>query len=217
MLTGGPYSSVVNGYLPTMARARVLVLVVAVLIGITDAVALGVHDFDEGNSTAGRADTVAVDTTTAPPAGDEFRGPKGNYSLRVDPAWEHHGDTPIEGIETWLVAAVRDEFGPNMNVIVENVRQVISFEEYMQASVANLPRVFPTARVTATRFITGALGQRLGVIEYEADPQGVPLKFVGVFSVRNTHVAVATLTAPTDRFAEIRAAVEPYMLTLRAT
>src|SRR5689334_7398816 len=110
-----------------MAWPRSLLLVVAVVLVGADAVTLGVHDFNGDTKSDGSSAVVtSAPTTTTTLPGQDFEGPRHNYTLRVNSTWPHHADTPIQGIETWQVADTLNGFTPNMNVVVENLPAELS-------------------------------------------------------------------------------------------
>ena len=69
--------------------------------------------------------------------------------------------------------------------------------------------------------MTGSNGSKLALIEYEgvppSTPTGDPLHFLAVIASDGDHVALATLTATADEFANVRPKIEPYLLTLQTT
>lgn len=203
---------------PVGTVQKLLLALAVVLVGV-DGATLGLHDFNGASATAHSVATTvpgAVTTTTTIP-GTTFRGPRGNYSLQVDPTWPHHSNTPIEGIETWVVQTPANGFAPNMNAIVENLPRQFSVDEYLQANVASLPKLFSGgATIVGSHLTTGSFGQRLGVLEYTASVAGHTLHFEAICSVKDLHAVVVTFTTNEAGFAALRAQLDPYVLTLQA-
>ena len=203
-----------------MAWPRSLLLAAAVVLVGVDVASLGFHDFNADTKTAsGSAAVTSAPTTTTTLPGQDFEGPRHNYMLRVNSAWPHHADMPIQGIETWQVVDAANGFAPNMNVVVENLPSELSVDTYLHAntaSVKNATAVLAGATIIGEQVVNGAYGQQLGRMEYTASVQGHALHFIAIVAVHKKTGVVATFTSPDDRFAQIRALVEPYLLTLRA-
>jgi hypothetical protein len=172
---------------------------------------LATHDFDSTDSPV----VAPVDTTptTALP-GTEFTGPNGAYTLRVESSWPHRSNVPFQGFEMWELPGAT---GANMNALVENLPVSLSLQQYVDASKANLPKLLNGATIITSQIVKGAYGQQLGVIEYEASINGNHVRLVALASVKGKHAVVLTMAAGFDQFAQVRAAVDPYLLTLQAS
>jgi hypothetical protein len=191
---------------------RAVLLALAVVLVLGNIAVLALHDFDTDES-VDHSSTPAV-TSAAP--GQQFTDRDGKYTLRVDAAWPHHSDAPIRGIETWELPGAANGFTPNMNAVVENLPSGISLERYVDASKANLPRAIAGVTILSSTIKQGSSGQRLGFIEYTATPNGIALHLLAVCSVHGRTAAVVTVTSGEAQFAQARAAVDPYLLTLQA-
>jgi hypothetical protein len=159
------------------------------------------------------------DNADAPPrsvAGNSFTDPQGTYTMSIGPEWTDLPSTMVAEVETWAVGDPDAGFTPNVNVLTQDAPGM-DREEYMELSVASLESI--DAELVEHAFVTGPNGGSLGLMEYIAQPPGVSgdLHFIAVFDLRDGTAIVATYTASLERFDELRAAVEPYLLTLEAT
>jgi hypothetical protein len=156
----------------------------------------------------------ATDSEVTGPAanGELFTGPNDDYQLRVDPAWVEI--SPIEGIKAWQVAEPADGFTPNVNIVTENLpTSGFDVDEYGTEALKALETMLPGFELVEQDVVDGPDGE-LGVIDYTANQQGRDLHLLAIFGVRGRSAVVSTLTSPPDRFEAIRAAVEPFMLSL---
>jgi hypothetical protein len=197
------------------ARRAVLLALAGVLV-LGNIAVLATHDFDTSVAVDHSSAPAVTTTSTTPLPGQQFTDRDGKYTLRVDGSWPHRSDSPIRGIETWELPGAANGFTPNMNAVVENLPSGISLEQYVDASKANLPRAIQGVTIISTTIKQGSSGQRLGFIEYTATPNGIALHLLAVCSVHDRTAAVVTVTSGEAQFAQARAAVDPYLLTLQA-
>jgi hypothetical protein len=179
-----------------------------------DAPSRSTTDFGEPPRASGE-----VPQRTAPTGsidGNAFSDPQGTYTITLGPEWTEAPSAMVAEVETWAVGDPDGQFTPNVNVLTQDAPG-LDLEEYMEASVASLGSI--DGEVIDHAFVTGPSGRSLGLMEYVAQPPGVrtELHFIATFDLRDGTAVVATYTATTDQFDEVRPSVEPYLLTLAAT
>jgi hypothetical protein len=152
----------------------------------------------------------------AGPSGVRFEDPQGTYTMTVDRHWIEHSGGIVAEIEAWQVAAPSNGFAPNVNVLTQSAPGV-DLATYIELSIKNGRRLVQGFRLVRSEEITGTTGAPLGVLGYTAQTGGRDLTFLAVVALRQGRAVVATLTAPTVSFADVRPRVEPFLLTLRAT
>ena len=152
--------------------------------------------------------------TLAPVIGTEFHDPQGRYAITVGADWSALPGVSAADIETWSIGAAGRAFAPNVNVLVQDTPGM-DLDDYLAYSRTHMGDL----DVVDHRVVTGSDGRELGLIEYAGEPPGssIPLHFLAITDVGDGTAVLATFTALPDDFADLRAAVEPYMLTLHAT
>jgi hypothetical protein len=136
--------------------------------------------------------------------------------MTVDRHWTEHSGSIVAEVEAWLVAAPSNGFAANVNVLTQSAPG-IDLETYLGLSTKQGPLLIQGFRLVRSEVVTGTTGAPLGVIEYTGQTGGRDLSFLAVIALRQGHAVVATLTAPTALFADLRTRVEPFLLTLQAT
>lgn len=146
------------------------------------------------------------------PSGVEFDDPDGTYTMTIGAEWAAMSGALARGIETWAIGDATREFQPNVNVLTQDAPGM-DLDDYLEVSVRGMRGLDLELSDHAT--VTTAEGE-LGMMVYSGPVPGVAadLSFLAVFGVRDGTAVVATLSAPPDRFDTLRAAVEPYLLTL---
>ena len=144
--------------------------------------------------------------------GVAFTDPGGRYTLTVPADWEARHGIAGEGIEVWIVAEADATFTPNVNVMTEDVTGM-SLGTYLDLSITNAPSIISDFELLRSDPVTGSAGQELAVMEYS----GLGLTHLGVLGMGSDGAVIVTLSVPPERFATIREAVYPYLLTLQPT
>ena len=164
----------------------------------------------------GEADSVS-NTTAGAVEGELFVDPEGSYEITIRPDWvPDHGSLAV-GIELWAIGEAVSGFTSNVNILTQEIPPGTGIEDYLQLSIVGAADILPEFGLIRQGIVTGNDGQILAVWEYEGTPAGRPLRFLGVFGVRNSQAVVATLSAPPEVFESLHMEVEPYFLTLRLT
>ena len=161
---------------------------------------------DDDDNGAADPTTPATPTTLA---GEVFVDPQGTYTMTIAPDWSEITDRPAPEVEAWRVAGEQDGFVANVNVLSQQV-DGLDLERYLELSAENIGDF----EQTGSEIVTGANGNQLGVLEYQATDSDI--HYLGVVSVENDVAVVATLSAvDAEQLAELRPRVEPYLLTLQ--
>ena len=150
----------------------------------------------------GDADSV-TNTTTGAVETELFVDPEGSYEITIRPDWvPNHGSLAV-GIESWAIGEAVSGFTSNINILTQEIPPGTEIEEYLELSIVGAADIMPEFGLI-----------RQGI---EGSPTGQPLRFLGVFGVRNSQAVVATLSALPEAFESLHVEVEPYFLTLRLT
>jgi hypothetical protein len=192
-------------------RALVIVSLVAITIlgGIAAALAL-VNDDDPDQ----------IGAEPAPATGPDFDGvtftdPQGAYRLDVDPTWETDPEPSGADVESWRVG--QGAASDRVDVTTSEVGD-IDLDQYLQFVIERLPDDFELREfrvVSVDESPATDAPPQLGIVAYEAMRDGAPVAYLLVASVEHGTAVVATLTSRPERFDDARAAVEPYLMTLR--
>lgn len=150
--------------------------------------------------------------------GDLFEDPQGEYTIELHPDWEQ-GDDVITGIESFLIAEQRDGFAPNVNVVsAADAPAGIDEDTYVSQASRLIGQSIQGGEVLDSGVTQGSDGSDRGFIEYRGQfGPGAELHFLAIIDVADGTSVTVTLTAPEDRFAELRDEAEDYMLTVRAS
>jgi hypothetical protein len=162
--------------------------------------------------------TSAVPSSTpsaAPGIGQLYEDPEGEYTIRVDPAWEINEGAFAEGIEFWFFGPPEDGFSSNLNVLTQRIGNM-TLEEYTQVSIQNAPAQIDDFALIGVDQVR-VDGVDLAIMDYTGTNSGQDLHFLAVFTVTEDRAVIATLTTPLASFESWREIVEPYMRTLRPT
>ena len=149
------------------------------------------------------------------PDGELFVDPDGHYELVIGTDWVREPNNPLPGAEFWYAG---DDRAAGVNISSGEDRRPISDE--------HLDEILPNEENAASQGLenyelidrsieSGHQGQQLGVVHYQATVGGVDLHFLTVLGQGEDYGVIAVLTAEPERFDEMRAAVEPYLLTLQ--
>jgi hypothetical protein len=149
----------------------------------------------------------------ATPIGTTYDDPEGAYAIQVDPAWTINVGGFASGVEIWILGPAEGDFTPNLNLLTQ-AAPGMDLAEYAKASIQNAPKFIPDVSLISQSTVDGPSGQ-LGRIEYSGTVQSRSLHFLAYFGIRDGTAIVATLTTPVGSFETWRAAVEPYLATLR--
>ncbi|MEZ5225736.1 MAG: hypothetical protein R2710_03420 [Acidimicrobiales bacterium] len=171
----------------------------------------GCSSSTEDGEVVGTSSSTTAATTTVPlPVDELFVDPDGTYQLRVPSTWQANHGLVVAEVELWLVEEPTAGGAPNVNILTQQAPG-LTLSEYRDASVGNAPAAGADFEVLSSELIDGANGQPLALMEYRAGEQ----QYLGVFGMTDAGQAiVATLTAPADRYDELKAAVLPALLTL---
>lgn len=205
-------------------RRRVVVIAVAVAVVVAVAVGLVVFlllsgDDDDGGGDAGEV-AVTEEALERPADAIEFTDPEGLYRIGISPDWQDQDELEpagVTGVEFFLLGSSTDAFSDNVNIVTEEAPGDVSFDEYLEASRRGLETVISDVRVQDPERITLTGGGEGAVLRYEGSMGGVDLSFFVVIAYEDGTAALATLTAPPERFQERVDAAEPYLRTLDVT
>lgn len=194
-----------------MLASRLRSLALALLLCL--AAACGGDD-DGGSADDRPADPSPPASSAAPPVeGETFKDPQGSYELTIDRSWQaNHGIVTAE-IEIWAVGPAEEEFTPNVNILTQKAGGT-DLDSYLDASLKTGNSLIADFALVNREVVDGTSGEKLGVIEYSGTQGDRRLRFLAVVTVGSGNAVVATLTTPVDSFAERRARVMPYLLTL---
>lgn len=172
-----------------------------------------------GGAGSGSAATATAPASGAPPAsvrsgpldapaGTEFSGPDGAWSITIPAGWTA---LPDAAVPTWAVAEPVEGFVPNVNVVAQPAA-ALDLRQYLVASAGSL-----TGFDVVDRAIVQTRDGERGLLEYRGTPPGTSgeLTFLAVVALGDDLVVVATFTAPTATSDAHRADVEPALLSLR--
>lgn len=204
------------------AISSVIILVVAVTVVI----ALNATGDDDPTTTATGDSTSTTDATTTteptttstiqPPdtdfPGEEFTDPEGVYLMNVNPEWVSNPGG-LQGMEIWMVGqASGDRSNLNLLTALDGGGDL---DTYMDGMLRGVGATTDNVNEVGRQVIEGAVGQELGLLELTGTQANQDLHFLIAVIMDGRTVVVATLTSIPETFADTRAAVEPYLLTLR--
>lgn len=188
-----------------------LAVLILVVVGV-----VAVSSGDDSGPSSASGDGDASGAGSAPADAVPFVDPEGEYEVAISPDWTADADAGPTGIEFFVLGTGSTTFADNANVVTERT-QGAPLDAYVDVSLTNLESAIENAQVGEPEFVTLASGQEGAIINYSGTLQGVDLEFLVVIAVEDDLAALATLSSEPDRFAEVRAAAEPYLRTLRAT
>jgi len=203
---------------PSRKRRAVLVVSVAAVL-VLGAIAASLLWLTDG-STSDDSDADVVTETVPPPEAVAFHDPQGVYTLDVDRSWA--APTSARGIETWSLRAP-PATAPSQLTIETRPAHGLDLNEFLQLLIREA-RAKDGYSLREFRVVTPepqndtAVSERrppLGVVAYDARVGNDRRTYFLVVDVDGTNAVVATLDSERDRAARGRAAVEPYLLTLR--
>jgi hypothetical protein len=150
----------------------------------------------------------------SPNPGETYTDPNGVFRVRVHPDWERRpSGTGSEA--KWYVRSGSDRFRDALTVRAERVGPT-TLDAYVSRAVARAESGITGYQLVSLRKVTLASGGPGAVVVYDGTLDGTPLRFLMVVTSSADSGATATLATQPDRFDEVRAAVEPFVLTLQA-
>lgn len=201
-----------------MAVSVVIVLVVAVgvVVLVTSSDGDGDDDVaaDEVAADSDTTTTTEPSTTTEPETGlpgEEFVDPEGVYTMNVDPEWVS-SPGGLQGMEIWMVG---QSTGDRSNLsLLTAMDGGGDLSTYMDGLLRGVGVSTDNVNEVGREVVEGAGGQELGLLEITGSQAGQPLHFLMAIIMESRTVVAATLTSTPETFHDVRAAVEPYLLTL---
>lgn len=165
-----------------------------------------------GSSTETTASTPTT-TAVAPADATPYTDPDGAFAISVNPDWEER-EIPQAAV-AWILPQGTSEFADNINVLVEPLPDGIDLDSYMDASLANAPKIISDFTVISNEKVTLTSGDAGVRLRFAGTTSGRSMEFLQVIAVApGERAAVVTLTAPKERIDTDITAVEPYMRTL---
>lgn len=177
---------------------------------------------------AHRSDSAAVPTTTtrqplvttlvpfveSPQPGENYTDPSGLFRVRTNPGWERRSSS--DGSEAkWYVRSGSDRFRDGVTTRAERIGTQ-SLDAYVSRSIARVEAATTDYKLVSQKKVTMASGGPGAVVVYDGTLDGMELRFLLVVTTSADSGATAALVSQPERFDEVRAAVEPYLLTLQA-
>ncbi len=161
------------------------------------------------------AATTPATQTTSGPAGKRYTDPQGKYTITIGTKWlSSKGPTAAE---YWFLAQPDHNFRPSLNITTEDLTgpaRGISPDVYMAASVKNLEKA--GFKVLKKGTVRGFNTDTLGAIDYTGKaPSGQTIHLLALFDLNADTAAVVTMASSPESFPKQRAAVQPYMRTLK--
>src|SRR5262245_40347845 len=216
-----PGSTMTTSDAPVPSRKRRAVLVVSVAaVLVLGAIAASLLWLTDG-SMSDDSDADVVTETVPPPDAVPFHDPQGVYTLDVDRRWT--APTSVGDIETWSLRAPHATTAPSRLTIETRPAHDLDLNEFLQLLIREA-RAKDGYSLREFRVVTpepqddtatATTRPALGVVAYDARKGNDRRTYFLVVDVDGTNAVVATLDTDHDRAARGRAAVEPYLLTLR--
>ncbi len=150
----------------------------------------------------------------SPSPGENFTDANGLFRLRANPNWERRpaGD----GSEAkWYVRSGSDRFRDSVTTRAERIGST-GLDAFVSRSIARADAATIDYELVSQKKVTLASGGPGAVVVYDGSLDGTKLRFLMVVTTSADSGATAVLVSQPDRFDAVRAAVEPYLLTLQA-
>ena len=150
----------------------------------------------------------------SPSPGENYTDPNGLFRVRANPNWERRpaGD----GSQAkWYVRSGSDRFRDSVTTRAERIGAT-TLDAYLSRSISRVESATVDYKLVSQKKVTLASGGPGAVVVYDGTLDGMPLRFLMVVTTSADSGATAALVSQPDRFDEVRAAVEPYLLTLQA-
>jgi len=202
---------------PSRKRRAVLVVSVAAAL-VLGAIAASLLWLTDGSTDDSDADVVTE--TVPPPDAVAFHDPQRTYTLDVDRRWP--APTSVGDIETWSLHAPHAT-APSRLTIETRPAHDLDLNEFLQLLIREARakdgyslREFRVVTPEPQDDTAAPTRPPLGVVAYDARNGNARRTYFLVIDVDGTNAVVATLDCDRDRAARGRAAVEPYLLTLRS-
>jgi hypothetical protein len=149
-----------------------------------------------------------------------YDDPQGAYVVEIDPDWRVLPSSNPE-VESWYTGTGNAEFNDNVIIATQEIGDV-DLDQYLQLVIDEAPKSVEDFALREFRVVTTEADPdsdeaptQLGVVAYEGRRGDETFGFFFVASVEDGSAVVATLTSAQDRFDDVRADVEPYLMTLR--
>lgn len=161
----------------------------------------------------GKGETTTLPRTESPQevSGTAvFTDATDSIEIDIPVHWEHElFDAGVE-LDIWYFEDAKSIFRPNMNLMSQYTGG-LSMQEYLDLSVeVGVPGATDFALI-GSHITVGPNGQEIGVFEYVA----AGYHFVGLVQIEDGLARLLTLTSTESHFEELRAEVEPVMMSLR--
>ena len=163
------------------------------------------------------SDDSSSDQVDSPVGNEPFSDPQGSYTMAIDPDWVAEHGFFTSDTEAWVVGEIEDESAPNVTVITQLIDPSLSLEDHLEANIAGADLFVDDFNLVNSEIVEGTSGRQLALMDYEGEASERHFHFLSIFAVAGNEAVVVTLTTTPETFDEIRASVEPYLLTLRTT
>jgi hypothetical protein len=150
----------------------------------------------------------------SPSPGENYTDPNGLFRVRTNPTWERRpaGD----GSEAkWYVRSGSDRFRDSVTTRAERIGST-SLDAFISRSISRVDHATTDYELVSQKKVTLASGGPGAVVVYDGTLDGTKLRFLMVVTTSADSGATAVLVSQPDRFDDVRAAVEPFLLTLQA-
>jgi hypothetical protein len=192
-------------------------IVILVVLGTSLIAFTGDSDDGDGNGEAPPGTVAAADAV-------RFEDPQGAYTVEIDPGWRVLPSVNPE-VESWYTGTGNAEFNDNVIIATQDIGD-LDLDQYLQLVIDEAPNSVEDFALREFRVVTAEEESdsdsdepptQLGVVAYEGRRDNEEFGFFFVANVEDGSAVVATLTTAKERFDEVRADVEPYLMTLRQT
>jgi hypothetical protein len=211
---------------------RALVVVSVIAIAMLGSIALALTFVDNGSANGPTAEPVPV--TGAEFDGVRFEDPQGTYRIDVAPEWRIEPSAGAGTTEVWRVGRGTGPAVDRVEIATEDVGET-DLDQYLQLVFERAPSTVVEFKLREFRVVGNGNSPpiQLGVVAYEGrltsrttpstetnpttettDTTGTTGIFL-VVGVEDGVAVVARYTTTREDFADARAEVEPYLLTLR--
>ncbi len=150
----------------------------------------------------------------SPTPGETHTDPNGLFRVRFHPTWERRA-TDGGSEARWYVRSGSDRFRDSVTTRAQRFGST-SLDAYLSRTVATVDAATTDFHLVSQKKVTLASGGPGAVVVYDGVLDGTELRFLLIVTTSAGSGATATVVSQPDRFDEVRAAVEPYLLTLQA-
>jgi hypothetical protein len=150
----------------------------------------------------------------SPTPGENYTDASGLFRVRTNPNWERR---PAEGASEakWYVRSGSDRFRDSVTARAERIGST-NLDAYVSRSIARVEKATTDYELVSQKKVTLASGGPGAVVVYDGTLDGTELRFLLVVTTSADSGATVALVSQPDRFDDVRAAVEPFLLTLQA-